>query len=99
MFSSMIAIGFGLFLLTGAYFGSKAGSKISLWMGLVSGFLVFVAAGISQSQYQTGWMILKGVSVLLSCVFLARLLKTKKFMPSGMLLAITVLFFIFSLSR
>ncbi len=99
MFSSMIAIGFGLFLLTGAYFGSKAGSKISLWMGLASAFLVFGAVWITQSQYQTGWMILKGVSLLLTCVFLTRLLKTKKFMPSGMLLTLTVLFFIFSLSR
>ena len=35
-----ILLGYGVLLLAGAYFGVKAGSKVSLIMGIISGTLV-----------------------------------------------------------
>ena len=76
---------FGLLLILGGYFGWKAGSQVSLIMGLASGIIVLIAVCITRSNPQLGFSILIAVSSLLSVVFLSRWAKTKKIMPSGML--------------
>ena len=99
MMDKMIITAYGLFLLMGAYFGAKAGSKVSMIMGLVSGGLVFLGLYLTGAHARNGFFYLTLVSGFLTGTFLMRLLKTQKFMPSGMLLAITLIFFVFCFFR
>ena len=82
---------YGLFLLSGAYFGLKAGSKISLVMGIVSGLLVFAGIYFSQTDPRCAYLFLTVLTGALSAIFSIRLVKTKKLMPSGMLLLMTLI--------
>jgi len=82
---------YGVLLLSGAYFGMKAGSRISLIMGIVSGLLTFIGLLIYHNSPQTGRMFLIVLSLALSVVFAKRLISTKKFMPSGMLCVVSLL--------
>ncbi len=91
--------GYALFLLAGAYFGWKAGSKISLIAGIVSGILVFLGIFLMSSNLHLGYTVVAAVSLLLTIVFLIRYLKTRAMMPSGMLLIVSVLVFIFSVCK
>jgi uncharacterized membrane protein (UPF0136 family) len=65
----------------------KAGSKVSLVMSGVFALLLGLCAG---NVLRMRWLpeILLGV---LAVVFLMRLLKTKAFMPAGLMLALTLL--------
>ncbi len=99
LMDKLIITAYGLFLFMGAYFGAKAGSKISMIMGLVSGALVFAGLYLTGTNARNGFFYLTLVSGFLTGIFIMRLLKTHKFMPSGMLLAITVFFFIFCFLR
>jgi len=78
-------IGYGIFLILGAFMGLKSGSKVSLYMGLGSGLLTLIAACLLNSQPTLGRTLLIAISGLLTAVFVMRLMKTKKFMPAGML--------------
>ena len=84
---------YGVLMLLGGIFGFvKAGSKASLIMGIISSILIF--AGIvllEQGQYAAGRAILTFTSFFLSGIFGLRLFRTRKFMPSGMLLALSLL--------
>ena len=95
----IIILGYAAFLFLGAFFGAKAGSKISIIMGIGSGLLIIVGDILLLNNYKTGLLVLLQVGGLLLVVFLQRLLKTKKMMPSGMLLGISALFFLFILSK
>ncbi len=77
---------YGFLLLTGAYFGVKAGSKVSLYMGLGSGALVFIGLHLAKTNPTVGYELIAALSAILVIVFGIRLAKTKKMMPSGMLL-------------
>lgn len=66
----------------------KAKSKASLIAGLLSGALLAVAYSVSERNAQQGMLLGAAVSALLCVVFGIRLKKTKKFMPSGMLLVL-----------
>lgn len=82
--AKIILLVYGLLLLSGAYFGLKAGSKMSLYMGIITGLLVLSCLSL---DFIKGIVFISG---LLCIVFLMRLLKTKKFMPSGMLLLMSI---------
>ncbi|OGX06134.1 MAG: hypothetical protein A2Z88_04400 [Omnitrophica WOR_2 bacterium GWA2_47_8] len=100
MLDKIIVTAYGLFLLSGAYFGWKAGSRVSLIMGIVSGILIFAGLYVMTAvNMKSGFWMLSIVSGFLAGVFLMRLLKTHQFMPSGMLLAISLIFLIFCLMR
>ncbi len=99
MSDKLIVAAYGLFLIAGAFFGLKAGSKVSLIMGLVSGALVFVGFYLMQVNLRHGFLFLSLLGGSLGIVFLMRFLKTQKIMPGGMLLALTILFFAFCLWR
>jgi uncharacterized membrane protein (UPF0136 family) len=88
---------YGGILLLGAYMGWKAGSKISLIMGAGSGLFVFFAVYLTVTRHDLGYTVLAVISGLLSVVFLMRFIKTRKMMPSGMLLGINIAAFILSL--
>ena len=95
----IILSGYGLLLLTGAYFGWKKGSKISLMMGAASGVLVLGAVFFLKSDPKCALTFLNFMSGFLSLTFLMRLIKTRKFMPSGMLFAVSLAVLIFCVVR
>lgn len=75
-------------LLVGGVMGFlKAGSKVSLITASV--FAVALAVCV-YAPVPSGLRIAQGLQGLLIVVFLMRYLKTKKFMPSGLMLAVTV---------
>ena len=94
-----ILIAYGLFMLAGAFFGWRAGSKISLLAGLGSAVLVFVGVWIESAHPKNGFLYISILAAMLSIVFTKRFVKTRKFMPSGMLMVVTILFFIFAAIR
>ena len=99
MLNHIIIIAFALFLFSGAYFGFKAGSKISLIMGLVTGALILVGDVIFRFNPRGGLLFLMIVGGLLVVVFLQRFLQTHKMMPSGMLMIVSILFFSYILYK
>ena len=99
MIDKIVVLGYGIFLMVGAYFGWKAGSGKSLIMGLASAVLVFSGFFLTTINARNGYLLLSAVGAALTVVFVMRLLATHKFMPSGMLLMITLGFFVFCLTR
>lgn len=64
----------------------KSQSKPSLISGSISGVLLLMAAVMQISGNSLGLLISKIITLLLVLVFTIRLVKTKKFMPSGIML-------------
>jgi uncharacterized membrane protein (UPF0136 family) len=78
-------------LIVGGLMGFlKAGSKISLITSAVSAALLVVTSipGLFQPRFGRGAADL--ILAALLVVFAVRLTKTKKFMPSGLMLALTI---------
>lgn len=69
----------------------KAQSKPSLISGVVSALLLGVCFFVTNDHPQTGLMAGWIVTDMLLVVFAIRLAKTKKFMPSGMMLVLCVI--------
>jgi uncharacterized membrane protein (UPF0136 family) len=88
---------YGCLLLSGAYFGLKAGSKVSMVMGIISGLIVLFGTYLVSIDPVKGYYLISSVSSFLSVIFLIRLIKTHKFMPAGMLLGASALILILSL--
>ena len=99
MVDKLVIVGYGLFLVLGAYFGWKAGSTKSLIMGLGSAVFIFIGFFLTTLNPRNGFIVLSAVAGILSVVFIMRLLATHKFMPAGMLLMITLAFLAFCLVR
>lgn len=99
IFEQIIILGFSLFLFTGAYFGVKAKSKISLIMGIAAGTLILIGDLILRFNQKAGLTFLMVIAGLLIVSFVQRVLKTKKMMPAGMLLITSILFFTFILFK
>jgi uncharacterized membrane protein (UPF0136 family) len=78
-----------VFLLLGGTMGYlKAGSKVSLITALVS------AAALAVCGYgpvPRGALLVAIIQGVLAAVFVARFLKTRKFMPAGLMVIVTVL--------
>lgn len=82
---------YGVLMLLGGIFGFvKAGSKASLIMGIISGILIFAGVALLCPAYTTGRAVITFTSFILSGVFGIRLVKTRKFMPAGMLLVLSL---------
>ncbi len=99
LIDDIVILTFGAFLFLGAFFGAKAGSKISLIMGVVSGSLIVAGDGITYFNKRAGLLFLMIVAGLLVVSFVQRVLKTKKMMPAGMLLIVSALFFGYTIIR
>lgn len=83
--------GYIVLLLVGGLFGFfKAGSKISLITSAVSAALLILTTLRTVFQPNFRQAAAEIIMALLLVVFAIRLTKTKKFMPSGMMLALTV---------
>jgi uncharacterized membrane protein (UPF0136 family) len=93
----IVFIGYALFMFVGAYMGWKKGSNISMFAGLGSGLLMLLGIWLLTINPRGAYIFISCLTGVLSTVFLIRLLKTQAFMPSGMLLAVTVAVMIFTL--
>ena len=87
----IVLLAYAILMIAGGVMGyATAGSKPSLFAGVGSG-VVLIAAWILTRSSPTAGLWLGCVVALLLCVsFAMRLAKTAKFMPSGMLLVVSV---------
>lgn len=86
MIGIITAIAYGVLAIVGGIIGYvQAQSKVSLISGSISGLLLIVA-GVMQLQGQRAGLILATViTSVLVIVFAIRLIKTRKFMPAGLM--------------
>ncbi len=81
------AIAYGILALVGGVMGYlKVQSKPSLISGIVSGTLLLIAAFAQIQGLAYGLISAQIITALLIIVFTIRLIKTRKFMPSGLML-------------
>ena len=81
----------GLTVVGGAIGFAKAGSKASLIAGAISGILLQVAGWLMGGERATAGLVLGlVVSLLLAGRFVPAFLKSKKFMPAGMMSVLSV---------
>jgi uncharacterized membrane protein (UPF0136 family) len=86
-----VLIGFGIFVEAGGFIGFvKSKSKASLIAGGISGALLLLSGGLVLIGVAAGGYIGFVVTLVLVVMFGMRLAKTKKFMPSGMMLAVSI---------
>lgn len=90
---------YGILLALGGIWGFvKARSTASLIMGIFSSLLIFAGVGVfTFGHYAAGSLMLLLTSIFLVVVFAVRLAKTRKFMPSGMLLVLSLAAFALAL--
>ena len=81
-----VAIAYGILAIIGGIIGYvQAQSKASLISGSISGVLLIIA-GVMQLQGQPWGLVLATVvTLVLVIVFAIRLVKTRKFMPAGLM--------------
>lgn len=85
--SAIALLAYGVVAIAGGIIGfAKSKSKISLISGSLSGVGLLIS-GIATAQGQ-GWGKIAGIAIatLLVIVFVTRFLKTKKFMPAGLMI-------------
>ncbi|EKV01760.1 small integral membrane protein [Leptolyngbya sp. PCC 7375] len=82
----IIALIYGILAVVGGIVGYlKARSLPSLISGIVSGLLLLIGALRAAQGIASGLWVVKIVTLLLLIVFIIRLVKTKKFMPAGLM--------------
>lgn len=88
----VVLVSQGLILGAGSIMGFvKAQSKPSLIAGVSSAVILFACAGLTFLNFTLAAVLAAIISDLLAAVFASRLSKTKKFMPSGMLMLFCIL--------
>lgn len=88
----LATIAYGLLNMIGGIFGyTKAGSKVSIIAGSISGLLL-ILSGVLQLQGQTwGLVLAAAIAALLVIVFTIRLSKTRQLMPAGLMTLLSVI--------
>ena len=87
---ALLVYGVGMFL--GGLMGYVKGhSLFSLISGIASVILLSIAFSVAPTQPKVGYGIGIGTAAILACVFVERLVKTGKVMPSAMLIGLSVL--------
>lgn len=88
----IVLCSYALLMIAGGVAGYRsAGSKASLYSGVVSGVLLLGAWLLSTSSLTAGLWLGAIVTLPLCVTFALRLAKTGKLMPSGMLFGVSVL--------
>ncbi|NEQ71920.1 MAG: hypothetical protein F6K23_01790 [Okeania sp. SIO2C9] len=81
------AIAYGILAIVGGIIGyRKAGSKISLISGSVSGLLLIVSGIIQLMGMNWGLIFSTVIATILVVTFIIRLVKTRKMMPAGLMI-------------
>lgn len=87
----IVLVVYALLMLVGGIIGfTTAGSRASLVSGVGSAVVLAAAWVVSRSSPVAGLWLGAVAAILLCIVFAMRLAKTAKFMPSGMLLVVSV---------
>jgi uncharacterized membrane protein (UPF0136 family) len=81
---------YGAFMILGGVMGARKGSRVSLYAGAGSGLLLLVAWFVTRTHLAAGLWLGVAVAALLCGVTGVRLARSGKFMPAGMLLAVSV---------
>jgi uncharacterized membrane protein (UPF0136 family) len=82
---------YAFLLLIGGYIGfAKAGSRPSLIAGILSGFAALMAVYLTTKSPGLGLGTGAAMALLLAGFFAYRFLKTRKFMPAGLLAVLSV---------
>ncbi len=94
------AIAYGIIAIIGGIIGyTQARSTASLISGIVSGLLL-IAGGVFYLQGQAwGFLLALVVTAILVVVFTIRFVKTRKFMPAGLMLTLGVLTLVIMVSQ
>jgi len=88
MIGAVSTLLYGLLSTVGGIIGYRqAGSKVSLLSGVISGCLLLLGSGLMMQGNLVGLRLAQVVVSLLIVVFLIRLVKTRKFMPAGLMTA------------
>lgn len=90
----IVLVVYGMLMILGGLMGARAGSRVSLVAGAGSGVLLLVAWGITRSNMSAGLWMGELISLLLAVTFGARLARTRKVMPAGVLLVTSVIAFL-----
>ncbi|MCU0566804.1 MAG: hypothetical protein MUF49_09430 [Oculatellaceae cyanobacterium Prado106] len=89
--SMVAAIAYGILAVVGGVMGyANAKSMISLAAGGGCGILLIVAGLLQLQNLSLGLMLAMAVTVVLILSFVMRFLKTRKFMPAGLMLLVGV---------
>ena len=89
--ASIVTLSYAALLVAGGIVGWRvSGSRISLTASLVSAALLSASWRISLGSPGPGYLMGTIVSLALAVLFTVRFRKTKKFMPSGMLLLLSI---------
>ncbi|NJO77078.1 MAG: hypothetical protein HC827_00190 [Cyanobacteria bacterium RM1_2_2] len=84
--ATLAAIGYGILAAVGGILGyTQARSQTSLISGLISGILLIVGGIAHQQNLSWGLPLSVGITILLIIVFVIRFIKTRKFMPAGLM--------------
>lgn len=95
--SIVLTFAYGVLSIVGGVIGyQQAQSKMSLISGSISGILLLIAGVLLVQDVAVGQWLSRLVSLLLVIVFVTRLVKTKKFMPAGLMVILGVATFISS---
>jgi len=84
--STLALIIYGVVAIIGGIIGFvKSQSKVSIISGTISGVGLLIAGAAAQNQE---WGKIAGMAIasLLVIIFMVRLIKTKKFMPAGLMI-------------
>ncbi len=91
-FAPLVTLIYGILAIVGGAIGyQQAGSQASLISGVISGFLLLIAAYMLYGRSPAGPLLAGVVSLVLVIVFIIRLAKTRKFMPAGLMIIVGVI--------
>jgi uncharacterized membrane protein (UPF0136 family) len=85
--STIALLIYGVIAIVGGIIGfAKSQSKASIISGSISGVGLLVAGAAAAQNQEWGKIAGMAITVLLVIVFIVRLIKTKKFMPAGLMI-------------
>ncbi len=90
--AAVVLIIYALLMLLGGIVGYRAaGSRPSLFSGIISAILLFVALGWTRVSPRGGFLSAALIALVLAIVFVFRLRRTRAFLPSGLLLLVSLI--------
>ena len=90
-FGQIVLAAYALLMVLGGVMGARAGSKVSLIAGAGSGVMLGIALFFSFRSLRVGLAIGAVIALALTVSFLKRYVATKKMMPGGMLMVISLI--------
>ena len=85
--STLALIVYGVVAIIGGFIGFvKSQSKASIISGTISGAGLLIAGAAAAQNQEWGKIAGMAIASLLVIVFMVRLIKTKKFMPAGLMI-------------